>query len=184
MLYGNSQYWYSWTGEAVDRSRDHLPHLGFSSLSLVQPPRLLAWYLRERAVVPCPCSLLVRRAALERIGGFEDSFPGLYEDQVFYAKLLLREPVLVAPECWDRYRQHPDSICAAADRAGGSGTARLAYLNWLAEYLRRTGVSDPDVWTALDSALWPYRHPAMADLLRRARRVLRRLGVTPRSSAA
>ena len=49
---------------------------------------------------------LVRRIAIETVGGYEDSFPGMYEDQVFHAKLCLNFPVFVSSECWYFYRQH------------------------------------------------------------------------------
>ena len=41
-----------------------------------------------------------------RVGGFEEAFPGLYDNQVFYAKVCLTEPVFASSQCTARYRQH------------------------------------------------------------------------------
>src|SRR5713226_2470741 len=41
MVYGPTQWWYSWTGRAEDRDRDFVHPLGVAANSLVQPPGLL-----------------------------------------------------------------------------------------------------------------------------------------------
>lgn len=102
MLYGNSLYWYSWTQSPEDSQRDFVPPLGVQPNSLIQPPRLLSLFLRGKAAVPCPTSILVRESAIRKIGGFDESFLGvhmIYEDQAFYAKLCLRFPVYVSGTC-------------------------------------------------------------------------------------
>jgi glycosyltransferase involved in cell wall biosynthesis len=149
MLYGNSLYWYSWTGRPEDVGRDFMPRLGVQSDTLVRPPRLLPLYLQGGAAVPCPCSVLVRHRTIEEVGGFEEAFTTLYEDQVFYAKIALAAPVFVAAACWDRYRQHSASMCATAEEAGKSRSSRLTFLNWLATYLSERGIEDAAVWQAL-----------------------------------
>jgi glycosyltransferase involved in cell wall biosynthesis len=153
MIYGNSQYWYSWTSGGADLRHDFVPQIGVRGVALVPPPRLLPLYLRGLAAVPCPCSVLVKRTAFEQIGGFEAEFRSMYEDQVFYAKICLAAPVLVANVCWSRYRQHPDSMCAAADRSGLEQAARLTFLRWLERYLLGQGVADRHVWAALREEL-------------------------------
>ncbi len=123
MVYGPTQYWYSWTGNSEDRQRDHVPDLNVPLDSLIEPPNLLTMlYPLGHGQAPCICSLLVRKDALQRIGGFEDSFPGYYEDQAFLTKVYLSERVFVSSGCWDKYRIHPDSCSAAVAR---SGQARL-----------------------------------------------------------
>ena len=179
MLYGATEYWYSWTGQAEDRGRDVIRGPSIQAARLVQPPALLPLFLRGKVTVPAPCSLLVRREMLEQIGGFEDRFRGLYEDQAFYAKICLAAPVLVTAECWDRYRQHPDSSCAVAEAEGRAHSARRVFLEWLAGYLSEQGVEDASIWRALWISRWRNRHPR-ADRLadwssRLARRIQRRL---------
>ena len=154
MLYGNTQYWYSWTGSAADLERDYVPPLGVEPDTIVQPPDLLPLFWAGRAAVPCTCSVMVRRWIIDQTGGFEEIFPGMYEDQVFYAKVCLEAPVLVSGECWDRYRQHPDSCCAVASKTDQHLATRLHYLNWLKGYLHDREISDVKLWRALNQQLW------------------------------
>jgi len=120
--------------------------------------------------VPCMGSVLARRAAVEAVGGWEDSFRHICTDQVFHAKLCLEFPVLIADGCWDRYRQHPDSSCQKVASAGQSAAAFETYLVWLERYLNEKRVTDPAVWAALRRALHPYRHPVLYRLERKALR--------------
>jgi glycosyltransferase involved in cell wall biosynthesis len=106
MVYNRTQFWYGWTGDAEDRRRDRLEPLGVPPDTVLAPPTLLSRILREESPVPCTCSVLVRRQAAEAVGGFEEEFVDLFDDQAFYAKLLFHRPVYAAAGCWDRYRQH------------------------------------------------------------------------------
>jgi glycosyltransferase involved in cell wall biosynthesis len=106
MVYGPTLLWYSW-----DRGREHSPPdrhriLGVEPDRLYEPPALVPRFLRREAQTPSTCGVLVRREAVARVGGFEDAFHGMYEDQVFFYKLCLSEPVYVTHHCWDWYRQH------------------------------------------------------------------------------
>jgi glycosyltransferase involved in cell wall biosynthesis len=150
MLYGPIEYWYSWTGNPEDVRRDFVPELGFPTNTLFEPPTLLT-LLHPLGSAPQPhlSNLLLRRGAVERTGGFEEAFGRMYEDQAFYAKVYLKEPVFVASECWSRYRQHPDSCCAVMARMGQHLCARQFFLDWLEEYLLEQGVEDAKIWKLL-----------------------------------
>jgi hypothetical protein len=97
-------------------------------------------------------SLTVRRQAALDCGGFAEAFRGLYEDQAFLARICSRYAVFVAEECWDRYRQHPDSACSVAERRGDGRAAEQCYLIWLGEHLEQQGLRGTRVWPAFQFA--------------------------------
>ena len=152
MVYGRTQYWYSWTGEAADSGRDLLIDPGVPPDSMVSPPGLLVRLLRQELPVPCPSDIMVRRKAVLDIGGFEESFQRIFTDQVFYAKLCLKWPVFVAARSWFKYRKHPGSAVSVVKQRGEMQSARLIYLNWLEGYLDDQGIEDREVRRALRSA--------------------------------
>jgi glycosyltransferase involved in cell wall biosynthesis len=174
MVYGSSQYWRSWTGDPQDARRDTIPPLGVGPGRLITPPTLLIRSLKATARTPCPSDWLVRSEAARQVGGFEEQFRGLYEDQAFLAKIYLTFPVLVSDACWDKYRQHPDSCVAVVNKAGEKQSAGLVYLAWLAEYLTRNRIDDPALWKALRTKRRRYRFPQMYAALAMVRRELRR----------
>ena len=165
MAYGPTLVWYGWTGDPADRERDFVSEIGVTPHRVIEPPALLQVFLESRGrYLPGICSLLVRRDALVRLGGFEAAFRGTYEDQVFLSKACLHLPVYVTDIPLDRYRQHPESCCHRAVSAGDyhpdrPHPARKRYLTWLEDYFREQEVDDPALLHALKVELWPYRHP-------------------------
>jgi glycosyltransferase involved in cell wall biosynthesis len=173
MLYGDTEYWWDWTGRPEDQGRNFIPGSGVRAGKVYAPPTLLPLFLLGRAAVPCTCSILVRRDLLERIGGFEECFRGMYEDQAFYAKVALEYPILVSGACWDRYRQHPESASARSIRAGKERDARAGFLDWLGSYSVTRGRAYPTVQHALRRAQWLNLHPGAARLIRKGQRLAR-----------
>jgi glycosyltransferase involved in cell wall biosynthesis len=147
LVYGATQYWYSWTGDPADAGRDFVRPLGVEPNSVVAPPTLLTLALESRAPVAWPSDFMVRRSVLERIGGFEERFPGLFDDQALLAKLYLREPVFVSDRSWFRYRRHDRSFTSTA--RDSKHVLGLDYFEWLEGYLAETGAGDEDVRRAL-----------------------------------
>jgi hypothetical protein len=109
---------------------------------------------------------------MEAIGGFDESFRDLYEDQVFYARLALRFPVVAHGQVLDRYRQHPASMTASAGRAR-EHAARTRFLNWLESEVAAVGLEDRTTRHAIAWERWHLRHPGTARVLRGARKGLR-----------
>ena len=167
---GPTQYWYSWRGGADD-PLDRLREIGVPADTVVHPPQLLTGLLREKVNAPATCTALLRREAVVAVGGFEESFRGLFEDRAFFGKVYRTVPVYVAGACYDRYRQHDDSACARAVRAGTFHAAELnpahrSFLDWFDGYLRRAGELRPEVLAAMEGALWLYRNPRRARVRR------------------
>jgi glycosyltransferase involved in cell wall biosynthesis len=165
MVYGPTEWWYSWSSPPQEGRRDFVLPLAQPPDEIIRPPALLLQFLKSEGHSPCMCSIMVRRAVLDRTGGFEERFRGLYEDQAFCAKICLDTPVFASSECWCRYRQHAASASALTQRAGQHHSARLRFLIWLASYLSEHGVADQQVWRTLEGERWRCRHPRLRRVL-------------------
>lgn len=161
LVVGASRYWWSWAEEEAD-GRDRVMPIGAASDRSHAPPELaLQLYPLGRGVSPCPSSWLLRRELIDRVGGWEEHIPPVYEDQGFLGKAYLVASVWVSSRCWDRYRRHPGQLVSVTD-SDGYREARRTYLAWYEDHLRGTGVNDQRLWRALRRAWWPYRHPWLA----------------------
>jgi glycosyltransferase involved in cell wall biosynthesis len=171
MVYGTTQYWHSWTGDPADQLRDTMRTLGVGADAVYRPPELARRFLQNTARTPATCSVLIRREVVEKIGGFEERFSGMFEDQVFFYKLCLQESAYVESGYSSRYRQHQDSHCHVNHRQGNWDPGhrllptRAAFLDWLEAYLREQRVADSQIWQTLRRELWSYRHPKLYHLL-------------------
>lgn len=154
---GRAQWWFSWTGKEEDRDRDFIQPLDLPLNTIVKPPTVFLSFLQnEEASL---CDLMVRRESLNQVGGYEESFKGLYEDQAFHTKLCLTYPVFIASDCWYRYRQHPNSCCYVTDSIGQWSAARLTFLNWIEQYIAQQGLKNPTLLKTLRQEIFPFRHP-------------------------
>jgi glycosyltransferase involved in cell wall biosynthesis len=165
MVYGPIQFWYSWTRNPEDKQRDFTPKLPVQPNILLKPPMLLILLLQNRG--QNPAGFLVRHEIVKEVGGFEEAFPSLYEDQVFWTKICLKAPVFVSGQCWYKYRQHPESSCALATTAQVY-RARSAFLNWFQGHLSVQGAKGTKLWHVLQRELWLHRHPVLQYLLKRS----------------
>lgn len=168
IVYGRTMDWFSWTGNLEDSQRDVIAPLGIETNTLIKPPVLFNLILQRQASSPCTCSVLIRRKIIEEVGGFAESFRGLYEDQVFFSKILLKSSAYAVDECWDKYRRHPESCCSLAKKTGEYYySGRLFFLNWLEKYLTEQAIKNTEVWKALQKELFPYHHPILSRILKR-----------------
>ncbi len=167
MTFSPFLYWSSW--DAANRPRfkpwrgaDYPLDLGVPLDRPIAPHALATHYLSNGGDgIPGVCSLMIRRDALEAVGGFDESFRRLYEDQVLIFKILLRFPVVATGEVLDRYRQHAGSACWQDGGASGHVEARPAFLAWLQDYLIEEGVKDPELWKALRGEMWRFDNPRL-----------------------
>lgn len=162
MVCGTVDYWRSWAG-----GDDVLVPTGHVRNRVVRPPEAtLALYPLGKAAAPCPSDMLVRRDAVEEVGGFEEHFTGprqIYEDQGFLAKLYLARPVWFSDSVWLDYRQHDESCVATVTREGRYHDVRRYFLTWFEEYVDRLPEPPPrEVRAALSRALRPYRSPLLS----------------------
>lgn len=163
MVYGPLIFWYSWTGKPEDARRDFACPMGDEHDLIVHPPKLLHRQIEHADGLPGTCSALVRRAVINEVGGFEESFRGMYEDEVFFSKIALRYPVYVTSVANERYRRHRNSFCARAVRSGEysmnpkkPNKARGAYLRWLHQHIEESGLHRGRLMSPLADELAPF----------------------------
>ena len=161
VLASPAQGWRSWSG-ADDQGEDWVQKLGPDGPgeTVVEPPGLLVDFLDDewRSI----CDLVVSRRAVDAVGGYEPAFRGMYEDQVFHAKVVMRFPVVVTRRWWYRYRQHPGACTATSHRAGGHGAARRHYLDWLWRHLGDQGSASTELERLVRRHRRRARYPRLA----------------------
>ena len=177
MVYGNSLWWYGWTGEPTDATRDHLPVMDATG-GPANGAEVLLRQLRGRTASPCPCAVLLRKSLVEQVGGSEAQFRGTHEDIVLYAKLLLAAPVIVLDGWWDRYRCYAspsNSVTEVAKQQGTLLDTHQRYLRWLEGYLVAHGFADGPHRRLVRDALLRLRYPRAHRALDVGRRLLHRI---------
>ena len=163
LLYGKTQLWHSWDLLQTD-SKDFFYPLGVPENCVYPPPRLLGSLIENRFQSPTTCNAIIARSAHERLGGFEESFRGMYEDQAFFAKLYLRFPTYVSDKVWARYRQHGGN--------SGKPLSQLGYYRERRQLMEFVYGQARAQWATLDGdtrriilrELWHARHPRLATL--------------------
>jgi glycosyltransferase involved in cell wall biosynthesis len=179
---GPNVRWHSWADPSLG---DEIQDLGLPAGAVAPPPGPLPVFLARS--VATPIGITVRRKSIEEVGGFDESFAGMYEDQAFQAKLYLHYPVYVADAVWHRYRQHGDSCVAQTFRAGAQMLARRRFLRWLRDYVQRVGTDRPELASLLRTELAKTRYARPYWLMWQVRRGVvgvasccRRLRTSPR----
>lgn len=165
---GSAQWWYGWTGDAADQGRDFVQRYKLPLDAVSRSPLLLLSYLADEW--SSPCDMLVRRALVDRVGGYEPIFRGMYEDQAFHAKLSLHSDGYVSSRCWYRYRQHPDACTAVSHQSGKTQAARRAFLDWLDAYISRHAPRAAEARQEVKRLRFPYRYPRLSYWLKRLAR--------------
>ena len=162
-----SAYWYSWDDPKM---KDITIPVGAPQDVLYAPQQLtgLLYPLGEGAA-PCPSGLMLAKDAIERVGGFEESFTKkyqLYEDQAFLSKVYLQESVYISSSCNNLYRQREGSCVQWVHADGQYHAVRRHFLEWFEAFLQQRQVNDTNIQRLLKKALLPYRHPNLHFLTR------------------
>ncbi|WP_161888744.1 glycosyltransferase family 2 protein [Pontibacter russatus] len=162
-----SSYWYSW--DDPQKQDIHIP-VGAPPGRVYTPGQLINHlYPLGKGAAPCPSGLMLAKDAVQRVGGFEESFTKeyqLYEDQAFLNKVYLQESVYISSACNNLYRQRAGSIVQWVHADGQYHAVRRHFLEWFGAYLRQRQVSDKSIQRLLKKALLPYRHPRLHFLTR------------------
>lgn len=168
---GPTTWWHDWN---PDREQaDFVQDLGIALNRLHEPPSLLPCFLRDEWA--SLHDVLARRDLVVAVGGYEPSFRGMFEDQVFHAKLCMNAPAFVTRTSGHYYRQHPDACTAGAHREGMHRETRRAFLDWLSAYLAQHAPLDRAVRHEVES----HRRALDPGVMARAGAVARRAGLGP-----
>jgi glycosyltransferase involved in cell wall biosynthesis len=185
-----TRYWYSWSGRPEDQDKDVLMQVGGPLDRVCHPPELVeVLFPLGKGVAPSMNTLLVRRSLLDRIGGFEDSFRGAFEDQAFLIKAYLSEPVYISSQHADDYRrERPGSITSTELAGEARRQPQFRFYSWLEEYLLSQGLKGTPAWSLVQEImerpnLRRFRHPmrwrveewVLSPLKRGRRGIIRRL---------
>ncbi len=136
MVYGRTLIWHEW--DDCSKHRDFSYDLGVEPDRTYPPPLLFRQLLRNVHQTPTTCNALLRREAVAAVGGFDPAFRTLFEDQIFFAKILLDFPVHVAGRCWAKYRQHAGGTAQSASDSHAHRD-HMRYLRALRVHLRQRG---------------------------------------------
>ncbi len=147
MLYAGLESWYGWTGKDTDEKRDYFSYPPASPNSLIKPPRVFSLFLSKKyAAINAG---LLRLSVVKEVGGYENTFKGINEDQVFFVKLCLHTNIYVVDKCWYKYRQHPQSsVFLNINKEDKGFQERKKFLAWVKQYLKQQKIKDWQVWLA------------------------------------
>jgi len=169
---GTANYWWSWNG-----GKDKLQKTGYIQDRPLEPPTCaFELYPFGQAVPPCPSDLMLRRSIIDKVGGFEESFTGGFEDQAFLGKFYLEGTIYCADRNWIDYRVHDNGCGERIRREGRYHERRRFFLEWYLDYLDRSRKPHAAAVRKLVlRALFPYRHPHLSRVVQPFIRVVRKL---------
>src|SRR5262249_53925440 len=90
-------------------------------------------------------------------GGFEERFRGLFEDQVFLAKVFLKSHVYGRARVLGSLPARYGIVCFRLGQRWKKYSAGIQYFNWLEQYLLAQGVRHLEVCKALQKKRFRYR---------------------------
>jgi glycosyltransferase involved in cell wall biosynthesis len=145
MICEASCFWYDWQDA---QAKNELIEIGVRQ-GVYRPPELMKQlYPLGAGQPPCPSGIIIKCEALERSGGFEETFSGiyqLYEDQAFLSKVYSKEIIYISAIANNLYRKRPDSLTSAADNAALYKDVRFFYLDFLEQYFLRSTNENPEI---------------------------------------
>lgn len=144
--------WYSWQDATA---ADFIYPTGVAGDTCYAPGMLTTLlYPFTEAASPAPSGFLIKRNVFEKIGGFEETFHGvyeLYEDQAFLAKMYLHEAIHIAGSANVMYRKREGSMCSAANDISKYNTVRAFFFDWLESYMDKYQLQDKHICRLLEN---------------------------------
>ncbi len=151
MICEASRFWYSWK----DAGKEDIIFLIGAPQGMYQPPELMKrLYPLGEGQPPCPSGIIIKKEALDRTGGFEEKFSGiyqLYEDQAFLSKIYSKEIIYISEEANNLYRKREGSMASAAGDTELYQKVRLYYHAWLEDQFLKTAPVNPKIRTLIEN---------------------------------
>ena len=151
MICEASLFWYSWHDPEKQNS---IIQIGVQP-GVYNPPQLIQLlYPFGEGQPPCPSGIIIKREVIDRCGGFEESFSGiyqLYEDQAFLFKIYCSEIIYISNQVNNLYRKRENSMSSAANNPEIYNTVRKFYANWIESYIVKMPARNPIIDTVLAS---------------------------------
>ncbi len=136
MVNGAMRWWYSW--DPMSTKEDTVVQTGDVGDRRFDPPEAALTMYPLTQVNGAGVDLMVRREVFKEVGGFEERFRGMLEDQSFIIKVFLRYPTYISSSVWILYRQHDKSTCAQTSRAAYL-RVRCMFFDWLEDEVSSLG---------------------------------------------
>ena len=146
----NQRFWTDDEGKK-ETQEAQVQFMGFDLDRIAAPPGITALFLSNSSSVPI--SPMMRRSAYLDVGGYEQEFKGMYEDQVFLTKLLLEKSVYIDARTWIRYRQHDGSCVAGSFKRSNNAYYRHRFLKWFRNHLSSHDIRNAQLSSILESQL-------------------------------
>lgn len=150
MICEASRFWYSWK----DAGKEDVIELIGASPGVYQPPELMKiLYPLGEGQPPCPSGIIIKKEALKRAGGFEETFSGiyqLYEDQAFLSKIYSKEIIYISEEANNLYRKREDSMSSAVGDTQLYQKVRTYYHEWLENRFVKTAPVNAEIKVLID----------------------------------
>jgi hypothetical protein len=107
----------------------------------------------------------VDKKTVQKHGGFDENFKGMYEDQVFLTKIYLNETVYISSNCNNFYRQRKDSLVHMSHAQGAYYEHRGFFLKWMDRYLQLNAADNKNLRNLMRSAQFPYKYPTFQKVI-------------------
>lgn len=182
MVYGPIRHWYSWNADRVEKTDWIEPMtiqeigLDFCSNRIISPPLLFSLLVKNKVSIS---GFMLTRDAIFSVGGYENEFRNLYEDQVFCAKICLRYSIYFSDSRWYNYRQHGNSYCSKVyqDQNVTWRKGRFEFLRWIENHLVSENMRFSSEWWMIKTELFLFRYPGVEKIRGRIFRFVNRLKV-------
>ena len=159
MLLCPTLYWHSWDNPSKSHFDEVIP-VGVPQDRLYEPGELsLKLYPLKKKAAPCMNAIITTKKSLLRIGGFEASFTGMYDDQVFLSKMYYHEAVYISSSCNNIYRIRTDSLMSTINDPKAYHQYRKHFFTWFKAYLENIENPDKDIYIMVKRKWLSYYYP-------------------------